>query len=111
MRVVRVQKDRVVVFVTQTFHERRRLFNADELALPFRHADQERQLQLSPGGEDRLQCTEVGDIKVADGHMAGIGIGKDFAEGFHAIESKYILFLCRLLESCQEISADYLTLI
>ena len=81
--MVRVQKDRVIVFVAQTFDERRRLLDADELALAFRHTDQERQLQLSPGGEDRLQRAEVGDIKVAHGHVALIRIGKDFAEGFH----------------------------
>ncbi len=57
-------------------------FNADEFALALRHTDKERQLQFSPGGEDRLQCPEVGDIKVAHGHMALIRIGRELHGGF-----------------------------
>jgi hypothetical protein len=75
VRVIRVQKYRVVVLLAQAFDERSRLAHADKFALAFRHADQHRQLQFARGGKNRLQRRKVGDVEMADSNVAGFGIG------------------------------------
>jgi hypothetical protein len=64
--MVRVQKDWEIKFISQTSHQSSDLSYSEKLALALGCPNDDRNLQLLCGGEDRFEHNEIGDIEVAD---------------------------------------------
>src|SRR5262250_103834 len=83
MRMVRVQENRVVIFLMKNPHCCRSFPHTHEGALAFGEPHDDRHVECAGRFEDRLQPRQVGDIEMANGDFALTRFAQHFAKCFH----------------------------
>ena len=74
MGVIRVKKDRAVVFLPHTPHQRCNLPDSDKLSFALGRTDQHGDLQFLPGCQHRLQQNPVPNVEMADCHSVFLAL-------------------------------------
>ena len=84
MGMVRVEEDRVVVFLSQAPHQSSDLANTEKLPFTLGGAHRYRDLEVPRGGHHRFQQNQVCHIEVADRHSVLPTLLQSFSQTLHA---------------------------
>src|ERR1700733_5224707 len=84
MGMVRVEEDRVVVFLSQAPHQSGYLPHAEKFPLSLGGADRYRDLEVPRGDDNRLQRHQVRHVEVADRHSVLLTLLQSISQSLHA---------------------------
>ena len=83
MRMIGVQENRKVEFLTQTPHNSRELPCSRKLPFALRRANHNRHFQFTRSFEDTFQQDEIGDVEVPNGNIVSSRFPHYFNEFLH----------------------------
>src|SRR5580700_3341272 len=90
MRVVGIQEDGIVKFLTQTSHKSHELPRSRKLPFSPRSANDNRHVQFTSSFEDAFQQDEIGDVEVPNGDAISSRILNYFNEFLHWFFSRQV---------------------
>ena len=91
MRVVGIQEDGKIEFLTQTPHSNRKLPRSRKLPFSLRSANHNRHFQLTRSFEDTFQQDEIGDVEVPNGDTVSSCFLHYFNEFLHGCFPRTII--------------------
>jgi hypothetical protein len=87
MGMVRVQKDRIIVLLSQAAHESGNLPDAEELPLRLGGADCYWDLEVPRGGDHSLQQNQIRHVEVADRGSVPLALLESVSQALHGLGS------------------------
>ena len=91
MRVVGIQEDGVVEFLTQTSHKSRQLLRSRKRPFSLRSANDDRHVQFTCSFEDTFQQDEIGYVEVPNGDTVSSRVLHYFNEVLHWLFSRQLI--------------------